>query len=188
VRRLCALWEQLAELGVRAFLVAPALMGIDVCRTAADFGTGYVFAHDAFATTATRIDTFGMDFGLWCELQRRSGADAIIIPSALGSFGIAPADTAGVVRRCCDGNIGVAPTMVGHSGSMNARNFSAIRVLSGNNDFLFTSGTGIFDHPRGPRAGAAALRALAVEAGGGPPASPDQLAEAVAASPDWRPL
>jgi ribulose-bisphosphate carboxylase large chain len=146
--------------GAEAVMVAPSLMGFDVVDDVRHHADVIVFAHSTFTLSFARVRNFGISLPLWVRLQRLLGADCILLPSHGGSFGVAALDTRQCVRECLDthGFDGIQPTMPAHSGSMNAHTFELMEHLSDGDDFMFTSGSGLFDHPDGPEAGARELR------------------------------
>ena len=144
--------------GAEAVMVAPSLMGFDVIDTIRDETEQLIFAHSAFTLSFTRVPGFGLTLPLWVRLQRLYGADAVLLPSHGGSFGVSETETIDAVKSCISHDADVNRSAPAHSGSMNALNFDLVRNLSGGNDFIFTSGSGRFDHPDGVAAGARALR------------------------------
>ena len=149
------------EVGADALLVAPALQGQDIIAIARNNGiTCPLVAHNTFQTNASRVTTFGISMSLWVMLQRMSGADAIVLPSAYGSFGFDPAETKSLVEACSSLTGSAKQSLAMHSGSVTVHNVNRLIALQSEVRTSLTSGTGIFDHPSGPAAGASALRGM----------------------------
>ena len=148
------------DAGAEAVMVAPSLMGFDVVEEVRALAPPelFVFAHSSFTTCFTRVPTFGMDLSIWVTLQRGMGADAVLLPSTGGSFGIAPGTTSSCVAACTSPVNGWRSAFPAHSGSMNVFTLPLIAEISGSPDFIFTSGSGLFDHPEGATKGARELR------------------------------
>jgi ribulose-bisphosphate carboxylase large chain len=146
--------------GVEAVMVAPSLMGYDVIAWLRDETDLILFAHTSFTLSYTRVQTFGVALDVWVRIQRLLGADVILLPSWGGSFGVAPAETEDCVDACLGDDIEARPAFPAHSGSMNAATVDGLARRTRSRDFILTSGSGLFDHPAGPEAGARALLAV----------------------------
>ncbi len=91
--------ELLAELGVRAAMVAPALLGLDALRSLADTSGVALLAHPAFAgTLASREHGLAPEL-LFGDLFRLAGADGVIFPNAGGRFPWTYDDCRAIERR-----------------------------------------------------------------------------------------
>jgi len=91
--------ETLAEAGVRAALVAPALLGLDAVRALAARATVALVAHPAFAGSLAG-EEHGLAPGLlFGDLFRLAGADAVVFPNAGGRFPHGYEDCRAVERR-----------------------------------------------------------------------------------------
>jgi ribulose 1,5-bisphosphate carboxylase large subunit-like protein len=151
--------QQAVEAGAEAVLVAPSLMGIDVASEVRAESDVVICSHMTFTLGQTRVVNFGVEFKLFVTIQRHMGADLILLPSHGGSFGVSPSETRASVRACLDDGMS-EPCLPAHSGSMSALNYRIVRELSSTDDFAFTSGAGLFDHPGGVEQGARELRQL----------------------------
>jgi ribulose-bisphosphate carboxylase large chain len=91
--------ELLAEVGVRAAMVAPAVLGFDAVRVLAETSGLVLLAHPAFAgTLAGRAHGFAPEI-LFGDLFRLAGADVVIFPNAGGRFPWSYDDCQAIERR-----------------------------------------------------------------------------------------
>lgn len=91
--------ELLAELGVRAALVAPALIGVDLMRSLAESSGVALIAHPAFAGSLVGAEQGLAPELLFGDLWRLAGADAVIFPNAGGRFPWTYDDCRAIERR-----------------------------------------------------------------------------------------
>jgi ribulose-bisphosphate carboxylase large chain len=91
--------ELLAEIGVRAAMVAPALLGFDVLRSLAETSGLALLAHPAFAGTLASGEHGFAPEVLFGDLFRLAGADAVIFPNAGGRFPWTYDDCRAIERR-----------------------------------------------------------------------------------------
>lgn len=151
---------ELVEAGADAILTAPAIQAQDVVQSLRRQGLECpIVVHNACQTNASRIPTFGVALDVWVLMQRLIGADAIVLPSAYGSFGFRPEETRLSADACSRELPEIRQSLAMHSGSASSRNAQDLLALS-DAATAVTSGSGIFDHPSGPRAGAAVLRSI----------------------------
>jgi ribulose-bisphosphate carboxylase large chain len=99
VDRLAERLETLAEAGVRAALVAPALLGFDAVRELAASSGLALVAHPAFAGTLAGGEHGLAPELLFGDLCRLAGADAVVFPAAGGRFPWSRDDVRAVGRR-----------------------------------------------------------------------------------------
>ncbi|MDA8139943.1 MAG: RuBisCO large subunit C-terminal-like domain-containing protein [Desulfobacteraceae bacterium] len=92
------------------------------------------------------------------KISRLCGADAIVLPFSMGGKAIYLHDRFMATTRCLTYPMGnLKPTMPMPSGGITPANVADI-LLSLGRDIMIGSGGGIHAHPKGPRAGARALR------------------------------
>jgi ribulose-bisphosphate carboxylase large chain len=91
--------ETLAEAGVRAALVAPALVGLDAVRALAEGSGLALVAHPAFAGTLAGGEHGLAPELLFGDLFRLAGADAVVFPNAGGRFPWSYDDCRAIERR-----------------------------------------------------------------------------------------
>jgi ribulose-bisphosphate carboxylase large chain len=91
--------ETLAEAGVRAALVAPALVGLDALRALAETSGLVLLAHPAFAGSLAGGEHGLAPELLFGDLFRLAGADAVVFPNAGGRFPWSYDDCRAIERR-----------------------------------------------------------------------------------------
>ena len=126
----------------------------------------------AFVRRHTRLPIFvhGSGFGIYtrgpfgfsppalAKILRLAGADCLIAPGPYSRVVECSPESALRLKAVCDAPLGHAlPMVLALGGGMRRENYWAVRDLMGTNAFIFVVGGGVFGHPDGPRAGAAAL-------------------------------
>jgi ribulose-bisphosphate carboxylase large chain len=104
--------ETLAEAGVRAALVAPALLGLDAVRALAASSGLALLAHPAFAGSLAGAEHGFAPELLFGDLFRLAGADAVVFPNAGGRFPWSYGDCRAIERRLAAPLAGARPAFL----------------------------------------------------------------------------
>jgi len=136
------------EAGAGAVMVAPGLVGFDcVERLAREVGLP-VLSHPAFLGGFVPKGDGGIaHYALFGQLQRLSGADAVIFPNHGGRFAFTKEECARVNAGLKDDLAGLAPAFPAPGGGMSLERVGEIRELYGDDVILLIGGA---LHRRGP--------------------------------------
>jgi ribulose 1,5-bisphosphate carboxylase large subunit-like protein len=163
--------DLVSKIGVDGVLVCPTIMGLSTISYIRERSDLIVLSHNAMITNMTRVPNFGMTLGLWSRISKLSGADIIVMPTPYGTFGISETEFFDANKNAVDDEIGpgALPAFAGGKTILSAAQF-ADKLKS--TDFAVVVGAALFEHPRGARAGAAAIR-WSCEEVANPTAQPD---------------
>jgi ribulose-bisphosphate carboxylase large chain len=120
VDRLDERLETLGEAGVRAALVAPLLLGLDVVRNLAESCGLALVAHPAFAGSLGGETSGLAPELLFGDLFRLAGADAVVFPNAGGRFPFGYADCRRIAARLAAPMGELAPSFLMLGGGIDA--------------------------------------------------------------------
>ena len=100
-----------------------------------------------------------MEFRIFAFLQRLCGADIVITPAKYGTFYVMTAEQH---RKNIDALMreipGCKPSFPAFCGGQSAETVPMLSRDVGSDDFIVVSGTALYDHPGGPRAGAEKIK------------------------------
>lgn len=150
--------EVASRLEVDGVMVCPGIQGFGIISYIRNLFDGIIVSHNSGLTALSRVENFGISFPLITKIQRLAGADIVIIPSPEGTFIMDKLDLLSSVRMLTENFEGVFKTLPALSGGKWAGNLNKIFKYIDSKSFAIVSGTGIFCHPYGPRAGAKSIR------------------------------
>jgi ribulose-bisphosphate carboxylase large chain len=156
--------EQAQRIGVDGVLACSVTMGFSVIRALREKSDLMVMSHNSMVTAMTRVPAYGLDLGMWVKIQRLSGADAVIMPTPWGSFGIGVEE----FHRCVSQSLrdsNVPASLPGFAGGKSVKSVGMLRDELETSDYAIVVGGALFEHPKGVSAGARALREAIVNEG-----------------------
>lgn len=113
--------------------------------------------YDTLPTFAT-IPEEGIRFGLLAKLYRLSGADLVAFPRPNPRFDINSEDYEDCLHICLDRKLGVRKSMPMPTGGNMLESVRECQSIVRSIDYAFVSGSALFEHSRGIRAGSRELR------------------------------
>lgn len=158
VERLVALHDAAVAAGAGAVMLNALPVGLSAARMLRQHARVPLVAHFPFIAACARLPRFGVHTRVLTKLQRLAGFDVIIMPGFGARMMTADAEVMDNIAACLDHLGGLAPCLPVPGGSDSAATLEAVWRRLGHADFGFVPGRGVFNHPLGPRAGAASLR------------------------------
>ena len=158
VDRLIELHDTAVARGVNALMVNGMTTGLSAVRMLRKHTEVPLVAHFDFIAAFTRIPYFGIHSKLITKLQRLAGFDAIILPGFGKRMKTSNSEVMSNVRECLQpmGHLKKPLPVLG--GSQWAGSTVQLYQKLGTIDFGVVPGRAVFEHPMGPRAGAASFR------------------------------
>ncbi|NDJ62417.1 MAG: ribulose 1,5-bisphosphate carboxylase [Chloroflexi bacterium] len=158
VDRLLELHDVAVDNGAGAVMINALTTGLSAIRMLRRRNRVPLVSHFDFIAPFTHISYFGVHSALVTKLQRLVGFDVIIFPG-FGSRMKTPDDEViASVTACLEPWGNIKPALPVPAGSQWAGSTGELYRRLGTVDFGIVPGRAVFEHPLGPRGGAASLR------------------------------
>jgi ribulose-bisphosphate carboxylase large chain len=158
VDRLIELHDVAVEGGANALMVNAMTTGLSAIRMLRQHAQVPLVSHFDFIAPFTHIAYFGVHSTLMTKLQRLAGFDVIIFPGFGSRMKTADDEVLANVATCLEPWGNIKPALPVPAGSQWAGSTAALYERLGTVDFGIVPGRAVFEHPLGPRGGAASLR------------------------------
>ncbi len=158
VDRLIALHNMCVKNGANALMVNTMTVGLSAVRMLRKHTEVPLVAHFDMIAPFTRVPFYGIDSNLLIKLQRMVGFDSIIFPGLGARMRTSDQEVLKNVRECLKPLGSLKPCLPVPAGSQWAGTTADIYNTLKTIDFGIVPGRGVFEHPLGPKAGAASLR------------------------------
>ena len=158
VDRLLELHDIAVGRGANALMVNGMTTGLSAVRMLRKHTDVPLFGHFDFIAPFTRMPYFGVSSRLITKLQRLVGFDCIIVPGTGERMKTPDREVALDVETCLEPMGHVRKSLPVPAGSQWAGSTGELYRKLGTVDFGIVPGRAVFEHPMGPRAGAASLR------------------------------
>lgn len=158
VNRLFDLHDVAVAGGANAVMVNALTTGLSIIRSLRRHTQVPLVSHFDFIAPSTHIDFFGVSAALMTKLQRLAGFDVIIFPGFGSRMKTPDHDVLDSVAACLDPWGDIKPALPVPAGSQWAASTGELYERLGTVDFGIVPGRAVFQHPLGPRGGAASLR------------------------------
>lgn len=158
VDRLLELHDIAVERGANALMVNGMTTGLSAVRMLRKHTQVPLIAHFDFVAPFTLIPDFGIQSQLITKLQRMVGFDVIIYPGFGARMKTPESEVLQNAQVCLDPLGGLKASLPVPAGSQWAGTTGNLYKKLGTIDFGIVPGRAVFEHPMGPRAGAASLR------------------------------
>jgi len=158
VDRLIELHDIAVERGANAVMVNGMTTGLSAIRMLRKHTRVPLFAHFDFIAPFTQIPYFGVHSKVITKLQRLVGFDAIIFPGLDERMKTTEREVVLSVEQCLNPLGHVKPSLPIPAGSQWAGSTAILYQKLKTVDFGIVPGRAVFEHPMGPRGGAASLR------------------------------
>ncbi|MBX3131884.1 MAG: hypothetical protein KF689_00685 [Gemmatimonadaceae bacterium] len=159
VDRLCAQHDVAVAQGANAVLVNALPLGLSAIRMLRAHAQVPIVGHFPFIAAFSRVPGYGVHSRVFTRLQRLAGCDVVIMPGLGARMMTSEQEVLENVRACLEPMGAIRPALPVPGGSDSAATLLPLYEKLGTVDFGFVPGRGVFAHPDGPRAGAAAIRA-----------------------------
>jgi ribulose-bisphosphate carboxylase large chain len=159
VDRLCAQHDVAVANGANAVLVNALPLGVSAIRMLRAHARVPIVGHFPFIAAFSRVPGYGVHSRVFTRLQRLAGCDVVIMPGFGPRMMMPEHEVMENVRACLDPMGAIRAVLPVPGGSDTAATLLPLYERLGTVDFGFVPGRGVFAHPEGPRAGAAAIRA-----------------------------
>lgn len=158
VDRLIAHHDMCVANGANALMVNTMTVGLSAVRMLRKHTQVPLVAHFDMIAPFTRVPYYGIDSNLLIKLQRMVGFDAIIFPGLGSRMRTSDQEVLENVSGCLNELGTMKPCLPVPAGSQWAGTTADIYRTLDTRDFGIVPGRGVFEHPMGPKAGAASLR------------------------------
>lgn len=158
VDRLIELHDIAVERGANAVMVNGMTTGLSAIRMLRKHTRVPLFAHFDFIAPFTQVPYFGVHSKVITKLQRLVGFDAIIFPGLDERMKTTEREVVLSVEQCLNPLGHVKPSLPIPAGSQWAGSTAILYQKLKTVDFGIVPGRAVFEHPMGPRGGAASLR------------------------------
>lgn len=158
VDRLIELHDVAVARGANALMVNGMTTGLSAVRMLRKHTRVPLFAHFDFVAPFTRMPYFGVHSAVITKLQRLAGFDCIILAGFGARMKTADSDVLLDIQGCLCPLGQVKPCLPVPAGSQWAGSLPELYEKLGTVDFGIVPGRAVFEHPMGPKAGAASLR------------------------------
>jgi ribulose-bisphosphate carboxylase large chain len=158
VDRLIELHDIAVARGVNALMVNGMTTGLSAVRMLRKHTRVPLVAHFDFIAPLTRMPHFGVLGKVITQLQRLVGFDCIIFPGFGERMKTSEAEVMLDVQECLRPMGQIKKSLPVPAGSQWAGSIPHLFEKLGSIDFGIVPGRAVFEHPMGPRAGAASLR------------------------------
>jgi len=158
VDRLIALHDMCVENGANALMVNTMTVGLSAVRMLRKHTQVPLVAHFDMIAPFTRVPYYGISSNLFIKLQRIVGFDSIIFPGLGSRMRTSDQEVLENVGECLKELGTMKPCLPVPAGSQWAGTTADIYRALKTRDFGIVPGRGVFEHPMGPKAGAASLR------------------------------
>ncbi|HHJ06498.1 MAG TPA: ribulose 1,5-bisphosphate carboxylase [Anaerolineae bacterium] len=158
VDRLLELHDIAVERGANALMVNGMTTGLSAIRMLRKHTQVPLVAHFDFIAPFTLIPDFGIHSKLITKLQRMVGFDAIIFPGYGARMKTPDIEVLQSVQACLEPLGDLKSSLPVPAGSQWAGSTGDLYKKLGTVDFGIVPGRAVFEHPMGPKGGAASLR------------------------------
>ena len=158
VDRLVELHDLCVRNGANAVMLNTMTVGLSAARMLRRHSEVPIVAHFDMIAPFTRVPYYGIDSSLIVKLQRMAGFDAIIFPGLGTRMRTSDQEVMANVSECLNPLGNLKPCLPVPAGSQWAATTLDIHKTLNTIDFGIVPGRGVFEHPMGPRGGAASLR------------------------------
>jgi ribulose-bisphosphate carboxylase large chain len=156
--RLIELHDICVKNGANALMVNAMTVGLSPMRMLRRHTEVPLVAHFDMIAPFTRVPFYGIDSNVIIKLQRMVGFDSIIFPGLGARMRTSDQEVLENVDQCLKPMSAMKPCLPVPAGSQWAGTTLDIYQTLKTVDFGIVPGRGVFEHPLGPRAGAASLR------------------------------
>ena len=158
VDRLIPLYNVAVSNGANCVMLNSWALGLSACRMVRKQSKVPMLAHFDFIAAFTRVPNFGMSTALATKLQRLAGFDIILFPGFGARMKTTHEEVLSNVNACLEPMGPIKPALPVPGGSDVPENLPKLYEALGTVDFGVVPGRAVFNHPQGPKAGAAAFR------------------------------
>ncbi len=158
VDRLVDLHDMCVKNGANALMLNTMTVGLSPVRMLRRHSEVPLVAHFDMIAPFTRVPYYGIDSNVIITLQRLAGFDAIIFPGLGARMRTSDQEVLANVDHCLKPLGTLKPCLPVPAGSQWAATTLDIYMALKTIDFGIVPGRGVFEHPMGPRGGAASLR------------------------------
>ena len=158
VDRLVELHDMCVKNGANAVMVNTMTVGLSGVRMLRKHSKVPIVAHFDMIAPFTRVPYYGIDSNVIVKLQRMVGFDAIIFPGLGARMRTSDQEVMANVDQCLKPLGKLKPCLPVPAGSQWAATTLDIHKALKTIDFGIVPGRGVFEHPMGPKGGAASLR------------------------------
>ncbi len=158
VDRLLELHDIAVERGANALMINGMTTGLSAIRMLRKHTQVPLVAHFDFIAPFTLMPDFGLYSPLVTKLQRMVGFDAIIYPGFGARMKTTDAEVLQSAQACLEPLGHLKPALPVPAGSQWAGSTGDLYKKLGTIDFGIVPGRAVFEHPMGPKGGAASLR------------------------------
>jgi len=158
VDRLKALHDMAVERGANALMLNAMTVGLSAVRMLRKYTQVPLVSHFDFIAPFTHISYFGVHSNVMILLQRLAGFDAIIFPGYGSRMKTSDDEVQTNVDKCLCPIGHLKQSLPVPAGSQWAGSTAELYAKLGTVDFGIVPGRAVFEHPLGPKAGAASLR------------------------------
>jgi ribulose-bisphosphate carboxylase large chain len=158
VDRLIALHDIAVEAGANALMINGMTTGLSAVRMLRKHTQVPLVGHFDFIAPFTRIPFHGVQSTLITKLQRIAGFDSIIMPGFGERMKTPDDEVLQNVQECLKPMANIKTSLPVPAGSQWAGSTARLYKKLGTVDFGIVPGRGVFEHPMGPKGGAASLQ------------------------------
>lgn len=156
--RLIELHDMCVKNGANALMVNAMTVGLSPIRMLRRHAEVPLVAHFDMIAPFTRVPYYGIHSNVIIKLQRMVGFDAIIFPGLGARMRTSDEEVLENVEQCLRPLGNLKPCLPVPAGSQWAGTTLDIHKTLKTIDFGIVPGRGVFEHPMGPKGGAASLR------------------------------
>ncbi|MBT8362758.1 MAG: ribulose 1,5-bisphosphate carboxylase, partial [Deltaproteobacteria bacterium] len=156
--RLLELHDMCVKNGANALMVNAMTVGLSPIRMLCRHTQVPLVAHFDMIAPFTRVPYYGIDSNVIIKLQRMVGFDSIIFPGLGARMRTSDQEVLENVEECLKPAGNLKPCLPVPAGSQWAATTLDIHKTLKTIDFGIVPGRGVFEHPMGPKGGAASLR------------------------------
>jgi ribulose-bisphosphate carboxylase large chain len=158
VDEIVRLHDESVERGANAVMVNAIMTGISALRALRRKASVPIMSHFTGTAVFSRVPNFGISSLVAAKLQRLAGADIIGLAGFGERMGCSDDEVLANIKACLEPWGTIKPALPIPGGSDTPETLPKVFGKVGHPDFGFICGRGVFGHPRGPAAGARALR------------------------------
>jgi ribulose-bisphosphate carboxylase large chain len=158
VDRLLELHDIAVERGANALMVNGMTTGLSAVRMLQKHTRVPLVGHFDFIAPFTQISFFGLHSRVITKLQRLAGFDVIIFPGFGDRMKVVESDVMLDVQECLQPMGHLKRSLPVPAGSQWAGSIAPLYKKLGTVDFGIVPGRAVFEHPMGPKGGAASLQ------------------------------
>ena len=158
VDRIIQLHDIAVENGANAVMLNVMTVGISAVRMLRKHASVPIMSHFDLFGAMTQVPYHGIHESVFTKLQRMAGIDALIYPGFSTRMKTTEADVHASAQACLEEMGALRKTLPIPGGSQWAGSLESLYRTFGHIDFGVIPGRAVFDHPQGPRGGAASMR------------------------------